>query len=81
MLSDPVHENVPRRLYLKQRDFMAHGDVGSLSRLQSIGQCGRAQDHTEECRTRVEGELRKTEEGKAHLQSCSYLCRRHSGVH
>ena len=33
---NPNRDPVPRRLYLKQSDFMAHGDVRSLSRLQSI---------------------------------------------
>ena len=32
---------------------------------------GRAQGHTEECRIRVEGELRKTEEGKARLRAAA----------
>ena len=32
---------------------------------------GRAQGHTEECRVRVEGELRKTEEGKARLRAAA----------
>ena len=71
MLSDPVHENVPRRLYLKQRDFMAHGTSDHCPGCRALVSGGRAQDHTEECRTRVEGELRKTEEGKAHLQAAA----------
>ena len=32
---------------------------------------GRAQGHTEECRIRVEGQLRKTEEGKARLRAAA----------
>ena len=50
---------------------MAHGDVGSLPGLQSTGQWWLCKAHTEECRIRVEGELRKTEEGKARLRDAS----------
>ena len=54
---DPNRDQVPRRLYLKQSDFMAHRFPGCMA-----FSGGRAQGHTEECRIRVEGELRKTEE-------------------
>ena len=64
---DRDHEPVPRRLYLKERDFMAHGTSDHCLGCRALISGGRAQGHTEECRIRVEGELRKTEEGKACL--------------
>ena len=36
-----------------------------------VAEHGRAQGHTEECRNSVEGELRKTEEGKARLRAAA----------
>ena len=68
---NPNRDPVPRRLYLKQSDFMAYGDVRSLSKLQSISQWWPCTGHTEECRIRVEGELRKIEEGKARLRAAA----------
>ena len=61
---DPNHDPVPRRLYLKQSDFMAHGTSDRSPGCRALISGGRAQGHTEECRIRVEGEIRKTEEGK-----------------
>ena len=59
---DPNRDPVPRRLYVKQtgRQIAVRGCRALISG-------GRAQGHTEECRIRVEGEIRKTEEGKARL--------------
>ena len=69
---DTDHDPVPRRLYLKQR-FHGAWD-GSLPGLQSTDQWWRcALGHTEECRIRVEGELRKTEERKARLRAAASL--------
>ena len=68
---DPDHDRVPRRLYLKQRDFMAHGTSDRCSGFRAPISGGRAQGHTEECRIRVEGELWKTEEGKARLRAAA----------
>ena len=68
---DPDHDPVPRRLFLKQRDFMAHGTSDRCPGCRALVSGGRAQGHTEECRIRVEGELRKTEEGKAHLRAAA----------
>ena len=62
---DPNRDPVPRRLYLKQSDFMA------CPGCRALVSGGRAQGHTEECRIRVEGELRKTEEGKARLRAAA----------
>ena len=61
---DPNRDPVPRRLYLKQSDFMGHGTSGRCPGCRALVIFGRAQGHTEECRIRVEGELRKTEEGQ-----------------
>ena len=66
---DPNRYPVPRRLYLKQSDFMAHGTSDRCPGCRALVSGGRAQGHTEECRIRVEGELRKTEEGKARLRA------------
>ena len=68
---DPDHEPVPRRLYLKQRDFTAHGTSEHCPGCRALISGGCAQDHTEECRIRVEGELRKTEDGKARLRAAA----------
>ena len=68
---DPDHEPVPKRLFLKQRDFMAHGTSDRCPGCRALISGGRAQRHTEECRIRVEGELRKTEEGKARLRAAA----------
>ena len=64
---DPDHDPFPRRLFLKQSDFMAHGTSDRCPGCGALVSGGRAQCHTEECRIRVEGEIRKTEEGKARL--------------
>ena len=67
----PNHDPVPRRLDLKQSDFMAHGTSDRCPGCRALISGGRAQGHTEECRIRVDGELRKTEEGKARLQAAA----------
>ena len=50
---------------------MAHGTSDRCSGFRAPISGGRAQGHTEECRIRVEGELRKTEEGKARLRAAA----------
>ena len=59
------------RLYLKQSDFMAHGTSDRCPGCRALVSGGRAQGHTEECRIRVEGKIRKTEEGKARLRAAA----------
>ena len=66
---DPNHDPVPRRLSPKQGDFKAHGTSDRCPGCRALVSGGRAQGHTEECRIRVEGELRKTEEGKARFRA------------
>ena len=68
---DPNRDPVPRRLYLKQSDFMAHGTSDRCPSRRTVVSGGRAQGRTEECRLRVEGELRKAEEGKARLRAAA----------
>ena len=68
---DPNHDPVPRRLYLKQSDFMAHGTSDRCPGCRALISGGRAQGHTEEGRIRVEGEIRKTGEGKARLRAAA----------
>ena len=63
LMPDPNRDPVPRRLYLKQSDFMAHGTSDRCPGCRASVSGGRVQGHTEECRIRVEGEIRKTEEG------------------
>ena len=48
---------------------MAYGTSDRFPGCRALISGGRAQGHTEECRIRVEGELRKTEEGKARLRA------------
>ena len=67
----PDRNRVPRRLYLKQSDFMAHGTSDRFPGCRALVSGGRAQGHTEKCRIRVEGELRMTEEGKARLRAAA----------
>ena len=59
---------IPRRLHLKQCAFMAHGTSDLCPGCRALVSCGGAQGQTEDCRIRVEGELRETEEGKARLR-------------
>ena len=68
---NPDHDPVPGRLYLKQRDFLAHGTSDHCPGCKELVSCGRAQGQTEECRIRVVGELRKVEEGRASLQAAA----------
>ena len=68
---DPNRDPVQRRLYLKQSDFEAHGTSNRCPSCRALVSGGRAQGHTAECRIRVEGELRKTEEGKARLRAAA----------
>ena len=50
---------------------MAHGMSDHCPGCRALVSGGRAQGHTEECRIRVEGELRKTEDGKARLRAAA----------
>ena len=68
---DPDHDPIPERLYLKLRDFMAHGTSDRCPGCRALISGGRAQGHTAECRIRVEGEIRKTEEGKTSLRAAA----------
>ena len=68
---DPNRDPVPRRLYLKQSDIMAHGTSDRCPGCTALVSGGRAQGHTEECGIRVEGERRKREEGKARLRAAA----------
>ena len=54
-----------------QSDFMAHGTSDRCPGCRALVSGGRAQGHTDECRIRVEGELSKTEEGKARLRAAA----------
>ena len=68
---DPNRDPVPRRLYFKQSDFMAHETSDRCPGCRALISGGRAQGNTEECRIRVEGEIRKTEEEKARLRAAA----------
>ena len=50
---------------------MAHGTSDRCPGCRTLVSGGCAQGHTEECRIRVEGEIRKTEEGKACLRAAA----------
>ena len=54
-----------------REDFMAHGTSDHCPGCRALVSGGRAQGRTEVCRTRIEGELRKTEEGKARLHAAA----------
>ena len=74
--SIPLHNDWLSRpiqivIQFKQSDFMAHGTSDRCPGCRALVSGGCAQSHNEECRIRVEGELRKTEEGKAHLRSAA----------
>ena len=51
---DPNRDPVPRSLYLKQSHFMAHGTSDRCPVCRALVSGGRVQDHTDECRIRVE---------------------------
>ena len=68
---DPNRDLVPKRLYFKQSYFMAHGTSDRCPGCRALICRGRAQGHTEECRSRVEGEIRKTEEERARLRAAA----------
>ena len=62
--SIPLHNvwrGIRLMLSLKQSDFLAHGTSDRCPGGRVLINGGRAQGHTEECRIRVEGEIRKTE--------------------
>ena len=66
---DPIRDPVPRRLYLKHSDFLAHETSGRCLGCRALVIGGRAQGHTEECgpscqdggerRYRQDGSLRR----------------------
>ena len=68
---DPIRDPVPRKLHLKQSDFTAHGTSDRCPGCRAVVSGGRAQGHTEECRIRVLGEIKKTEEVKARLRAAA----------
>ena len=68
---NPDHDPVPRRLYLKQKDFLAHGTSDHCPGCRALVSGGRAQGHTEDCRIRVEGERRKTKEESGRLPAAA----------
>ena len=49
---------------------MAHGTSDRCPGCRALSSGGRAQCHTEECRIRVEGEIRKTEGADRSEKSC-----------
>ena len=51
----------------REISWHTHGTSDHCPCCRALVSGGRAQGHTEECRIRVEGELRKTEQGKARL--------------
>ena len=67
---NPDQDPVPRRLYLKQRDFMAHGTSDHCPGCTALVSGSR-----EEGQIRVEGELRKTEEGRTRLHAAAMQVR------
>ena len=68
----------PTQIDLKQSDFMAHGTSDRCPDCRALISGGRAQGHTEECRIRVEGDIRKTgEESPSSCRSQSSWRRSH----
>ena len=61
---DPNRDPVPRRLHLKQSDFMAHGTSDRCQGCRALVSGGRAQGHTEECRIRVKENSGRQRKGK-----------------
>ena len=70
-LTDAPALDLPRRLYLRQEDFLVHGTSDHCPGCRALISGGRPQGHTEECRIRVEAELEKTEVGNARLQAAA----------
>ena len=68
--------------YISSREISWCGTSDRCPGCRALISGGRAQGHTEDCRNRVEGELRKTEEGKARLRAAaSRLVMLPRGVH
>ena len=56
-----------RRLYISKADIMKHGLTDGCLGCQCLAEGKRAQGHSEGCRTQLEAEVAKTEDGRAHL--------------
>ena len=67
----PDHEPAARRVYLRQEDFIKHGTSPHCPGCRALTRGGRAQAHSEACRVRLEGELEKSERGRARLAAAA----------
>ena len=56
-----------RRLYISKSDIMKHGLTEGCLGCRCLAEGKRAQGHSEGCRTRLEAEIAKTEEGRTRL--------------
>ena len=61
-----------RRLYISKADIMKHGLTEGCLGCRCLAEGKRAQGHSEGCRTRLEAEIAKTEDGRARLTT-AYL--------
>ena len=61
-----------RRLYISKADIMNHGLTEGCRGCRCLAEGKRAQGHSERCRTRVEAEIAKPEDGRARLTT-AYL--------
>ena len=61
-----------RRLYISKADIMEHGLTEGCLWCRCLAEGKRAQGHSEDCRTRLEAEIAKTEDGRARLTT-AYL--------
>ena len=60
---------VPRRTMLKRADFLRFGLTAGCAGCQwTANPIGQSRNHTEDCRSRIEDELAKTEEGQKRIQ-------------
>ena len=64
----PEEAPVARRLKLSKNDFLFIGYTVGCNGCQALRLKGRAQNHSEVCRQRVEAELRQTPAGRARLE-------------
>ena len=64
----PAGQGLPRRVYLKHGDFVAHGLTESCPGCRAIKLGTRAQGHSAACRARMEEALSRTDSGKRRLE-------------
>ena len=61
-------EELTRRIYIKKTDVETYGKTPGCPGCESMGRGGKAKNHTETCRNRLEEEMKKTEQGQERIK-------------